>query len=256
MSTLDSFDAMLAAASTKGLLNRFIIDSSTTSTAANSTSGRVTIVRFPAPITLPTVGAGVTGAYVTQLTMANTVSGTVLWGGLEYTLGTLSVSGNSFASGVAMPTKTVMGTAVTTAAVEPLLVVTTTLAGATTPVVTITYTDQAGNAGNTASLTLPNSPSVGSAFRIAPYLANGDTGIRAVTNISISTGTGGVLVVYGLLPINANYTSTAGGFGALSPLETPTPMYLWEAGERIAFYRAGSTTAANIFVHLTAVAET
>jgi hypothetical protein len=187
--------------------------------------------------------------------MGSVVGGTTMTGALEYTLGTLTVSGNSFSSGVTMPTKTVMGTSLQTAASEPMLVVTAALT-ASNPVITITYTDQDGNTGNTAVLTLSSNTLINSAFRIAPYLANGDTGIRAVTNISTSTGSAGSLAVMGLLPVNATQSTNASGFGAMSPLEQPIPIYLWEAGEKIAFYRYGVATAAYCFIHLTAVAET
>jgi hypothetical protein len=178
-----------------------------------------------------------------------------MMGALEYTLGTLTVSGNSFSAGVTMPTKTVMGTSLQTATVEPMLVVTAALT-ATNPVVTITYTDQDGNTGATAVLTLPSNTLINSAFRIAPYLANGDTGIQAVTNISISTGTVGSLAVMGLLVVNATQSTNASGFGMVSPLEQPIPIYLWEAGEKIAFYRYGVASTTYGFIHLTAVAET
>jgi hypothetical protein len=196
-----------------------------------------------------------TGCYVTVLDMTNYTGGTIMVGGLEYALGTLTVSGNSFSGGVSMPTKDVMGSSITTACSEPLLVATVTLA-ATTPTITITYTDQDGNTGNSAVLTLPTNVAANSAFRIAPYLANGDTGIRAVTNISTSAGTAGTLVVYGMLPINMTVAAGATPFGAISPLESPLPMYLCEAGERLAFYRYGSTSGTSLEVHLYAVAET
>jgi hypothetical protein len=105
-------------------------------------------------------------------------------------------------------------------------------------------------------MTLPTNAAINTAFRIAPYLANGDTGIRAITNISTSAGSAGVLTIYGLLTINATTSTSIANFGNLSPLESPTPAFLWEAGERIGFYRYGATTASHLFGHLTAVAET
>lgn len=88
--------------------------------------------------------------------------------------------------------------------------------GSGTPTVTLTYTDDAGNTGNTTTFTGVASPNAGSFF-IWP-LAAGDTGIRAVTgyqqSATWSSGTAHivlfrVLAVLGLPTANVGYALDA-----------------------------------------------
>lgn len=71
--------------------------------------------------------------------------------------------------------------------------------GATTPALTLTYTDQAGNAGNVASaLTSPVASAPVStlfAFNGLPFLplAAGDSGVRKIDSYTLATGTTGTV---------------------------------------------------------------
>jgi len=138
------------------------------------------------------------------------------------------------------------------------LVVTTTLTGATTPVLTITYKNQAGTGSKTATLTLPSNPVVNSAFIINPHLASGDSGVQDITNLSISTGTGGVIKIYGALILGKTYDqSNGGGAGnGIDPLVSNEEMWLCETNDVIGFYTLGTQTSVQIVsAQLAAVAD-
>lgn len=256
-SATPSIDAMISATQANGSYRRaYNSYLSSTSTAANATSGRISARRFPQAITIPSMGTGVAGVVMTTINMSNEDASTICLCALEKSLGTLTVSGNTFSSGSSMPTKTIMGTSVTTASVATFAVVTTALT-ATTPVLTITYTDQDGNTGNTATLTLPTNPNLNTAFLINPHLASGDTGIRAVTNISISTGTAGVIEIFGCLPlaydINGSTQSCVTVNDLLQGMNAPI---LCEANDVISFYRLGSTGGVSFSALLIGAVET
>lgn len=259
MSVLDSLDAMLASVADHGPMLRCMhLFVPSTTTAATEQCGGITAARYTSAWTMPSVGSGLAGAYFPNIRLAANQSIASVIAGLEYSLGTLTVSGNSFADGVAMPSKRSNGglTPVQTVASEILVVVTATLT-ATTPVLTITYTDQDGNTGQTATLTLPTNAAIHSAFRVNPHLASGDTGIRDVTNLSISTGSAGSLVVYGILPLAILTMTATGAAGSNSPLIAPAVLYLVEPGDVIGFYRyVDATVASSAFVMLSGVAET
>lgn len=215
-------------------------------TAATANSGSVTAQRYPLPITLPTLGTGVTGAHLTYCRAMSVNSGITVMVGIEYLLGTLTVSGNSYSHGVSMPTKTIRGTSTITAASEIFAVVTTTMS-ATTPVLTFNYTDQDGNTGASGSITMPSNAASGSAYRLSPHLASGDIGIRALSasgpnGLSISTGTSGVVRIYGVLPLWVGSQNVAYSTATVDPLTVSEVPYLVEAGENIGVYRYGITT--------------
>jgi hypothetical protein len=263
MSIIESIDNILTSSSEKGTWVRCYrgLNPSTT-TAANITSGYTNAQRLDQIITFPASGAnslgtGVTGAWLTKCEMASNSAGVGLICALEYILGTLTVATNSFADGVVMPTKktVINGTTanIVTATQRCFLVVTTTLTAAT-PVITITYTNQAGTVNRTATLTLPTNTLINSAYDITPHLQSGDTGIQDITGISTNTGSAGVLKIYGLLSLSE---SVVGSFSAYSihPLNTPKPLWLMEAGEVIGFYTMGSVAQNTVIACLSAVAE-
>jgi hypothetical protein len=174
--------------------------------------------------------------------------------GIEYDLGTLTISGSVFADGVAMPVKNIFGKSIQTCADMVFLVVTSALT-ATNPVITVTYTDQDGNTGNTAQLTVPSSAAAQSAFMVYPHLANNDTGIRDVTNLSTSTGTGGTIKAYGLLVLNAINFGTSLVYSRMNPLTYPSVPYIATSSEKLAFYRLHATTTNNIVAVVSGVAD-
>lgn len=253
---LNSIDNMLSQAQAKGIMSRLFIDRvGAATTAANTTSGYVTAQRYPTSITLPSsFGSGVTGIVFPYVRMAQEDTSQSLICCLEYSLGTLTVSGNSFADGVAMPTKTIRGVSITTSAEIPMVVVTTSLT-ATTPVLTITYTDQDGNTNQTATMTLPTNSLINSAFLITPHLANGDTGIRDITNISISTGSAGVLKIYGLLVLGFSQSTSASTASFINPISIPLSMWPATTSEIITFYKFGTTVTNQILAVISGVAD-
>lgn len=258
-SVLNSLDNMLASAYTNGLLVRSIYVSSGSSTAATTSSGYTTHQRLPNQFIVPSLGTGITGVVFPNIKLlhsnGNTPLGMIC--GLETLLGTVTANGGSgsFSAGSVMPTKTIRGTSIVTAASCIFAVVTTVMVGAGTYTLTITYTDQNGNTGNTATLTIPNVAAVNSAFAIAPHLANGDTGIREVTGITL-TGTTGVIKIYGLLPLQ---TSVGNGQSSGSTINVPLLSYaneMWPAvaGDILAFYSYGGASG-QILAMLVGVAD-
>jgi hypothetical protein len=208
--------------------------------------------RFDRPITIPSVTAPVTGFYITAVVVApSQVQGQIV--GLEYLLGTINIGTGSFTDGVAMPTKTIRGTSVQTAASLAFCAVTSAVSGTST--ITITYTNQSGTTGRTASLTLPNNAALNSAFYIHPHLQAGDTGIRDVTNITRSGGTAGVVAVYGILPIRSIASATMAGQDT-SPLAVPELDVLCEPGEALNVYGIGATSAGDVAVMIAGVPAT
>ena len=227
---LNSIDNIIASSEDNGPFTRFYYSTiGTATTAATTSSGYVNAQRFPNPLTmLSSFGAGITGAVFPYVRCMSDDPDSHFICGIEYDMGTLTISGNSFADGVAMPTKVVRGTSLQTASQIAFLVVNSTLT-ATTPVITITYTDQGGTTSNTATLTLPTNPVVNSSFLITPHLASGDTGIRDITNMSTNVGTGGILKIYGLLILNIVGNQAAFTCHAEDPLTVPHIMWKVEA---------------------------
>ena len=253
MPVYDSVDNILSSAKNLGVFRRFWSNNVGTCSAATTSCGSQSIKRLPGPITLPSsFGPGVNGIYFTRVEMA-TDRQTYTLAALEYNMGSLAVSTNTFTDGVSMPVKNVLGNSIQTAA-EMTVVVATTALTATTPVLTITYTDQDGNTGNTATLTLPTNVSVNSGFLVHPHLANGDTGIRDITNVSISTGSAGVLGIFGLLILNTQSNGITFCPNRFGPTNQPYIPWIGEASERVAVYQ-GNTVNSQVSMVLTGVAN-
>lgn len=256
---LNNLDNILTASATKGPLPIFWFDYlGVATTAATTTSGYVTGQRFNRSISFASpfvAGSGITGANLTYARMAGVSLGVSMMVGIEYLMGTLTVNGNSYVDGVAMPTKTIKGTSVQTASGYLLAVVTTTLV-ATTPVLTINYTNQSGTTGHSCTLTLPTNSAVSTAFLINPHLQSGDSGAQNLSasgpnGLSISTGTGGVIKVYGVLPLSECAVGSAATPITPDPLSVSQENYLWESGEALGFYRFGASAInGHMFAHL------
>lgn len=235
---LNSFDTLNSQAQSQGSLIRLIASRiSANTTAATITSGSILANRSPDTFTVPSLGASVGGAYCSYCALVTDNAPEITIAAIEYSLGTLTVSGNSFAAGVSMPTKTVRGTSIQTASTILAVVITATLTAAN-PVLTITYADQDGNTGATATLTLPTNSTINTVFYVNPHLANGDTGAQSVSNISISAGSAGTLKVYGLLPLAI--APQANTQVCIDSLTIPLIPWILVAGDVIAFYHFGS----------------
>lgn len=246
----DSIDKLLEQNATYGDLTRMIrCDISSITTAATATCGGQTAQRMLGQFTMPSVHADLDGAFATYFRMSSPgLTGVNMVAGLEYVLGTLTVSGNSFSAGVSMPTKACAenSTPVQTSALFAAIYISTTLTGATTPILTITYTNQDGTGSRTATLTLPSNPVANSMFFLRIHLQSGDTGIRAVTNMSISTGSGGEIKAIGVLPLGLQTGNSISGAGAaFNPLALPFIMPLIETNDVIAVYKTGAVSVSN-----------
>jgi len=244
---LNSFDTLNSQAQAQGNFIRLHfskIGSSTT--PATTASGYTTAQRSPDVLTAPSFGAQVGAAYCSYCPMVTDNASETQVAAIEYLLGSLTVNGNSFSAGVTMPTKSVRGGSAQCGS-SMLVVAVITNMTATTPTLTITYTNQDGTTGKTATLTLPTNATANSVFRIDPHFANGDTGARAVTNISISAGTAGTLRVYGLLPVGSSPQMTGALVGSADPLTIPIVPWLLAAGDVIGFYRFGSSSPCDLF---------
>lgn len=252
---LRSVDHAIYLAQTYGPFTRYYSSKITAgTTAATTTSGYTSIGRFPHTITVPTVGSALSGMVLTYCRMLTSIGDSTLCCGIETTLGTLTVSGNSFAAGSSMPTKIIKDTSITTAAslVMVYISVSTVL---TTPTLTITYTNQAGTGSRTATMTIPTNALVNSCFLLQPHLQAGDTGIRAVTNMSLSSGTSGTIVVIGVLPLAYSSCGLSALVTGPDPVIVPTAMFPVAATNVIAFYRNGSALAGEIRAVLSGVAD-
>lgn len=252
---LNSLDNIITQATSKGMLTRcFSSLQNAATSAATVNCGKVLCVRHSNTYTVPSFGAGVTSAYCTYFKGA---TGTILCMPVmayEQTLGTLTVSGNVFSAGSAMPTRTIEGTSIVTATVLPMLAVTTAVTGSS-PVVTITYENESGTSGRTATLTIPSNTAINSAFLITPHLQSGDSGIRSVSNISISTGSAGVLKVFGLFPLGISLAAVSTGSSTFQFLSSPFPMFPLAASDSIAFYVFGSVSAHHLLAMFSLVGD-
>jgi len=221
---------------------------SATTTAANTTSGFVSCRKFRETFTIPTMTSPVTGAYCTYCAFGSYSSGTIRFAA-ETLLGTLTVSGSSFSAGSTMPTRKVAGgSSVATKAYEVMAVVTTAFT-ATTPTITISYTNEAGTSGRTATLTLPSNPAIDTAFRVIPHLQSGDYGITSIQDIDTSTGSGGVMKIYGLLNIYAGGNTATNHIGIIAA--GADEIYEVQGGDVIGCYQYGLTGTDRVIGHLT-----
>lgn len=226
-------------------------------TAATTTSGYQTMQRVPQTFTVPSLGSGVTNAYMGMYRNFSGGSGLgpLVMACLEVTLGTLTVSGNSYADGSAMPSRTpylyTSGSSQTTSSMIPVAYISTTLT-ATTPVLTFNYTNESGTTGRSSTVTLPTNAAANSGFLLGPHLQSGDSGIRDLSattpnGLSISTGTAGVIKVVGLIPL-ATVANSANGFGLASDMKRLSEtLYPLQAGDVISFWRLG--TASSGYIH-------
>lgn len=226
---------------------------STTTTAATTTSGSQTLQRFPQTFTVPSLGSGVTNAYMSMYRNMNAGAGTglITMACLEVTLGTLTVSGNSYADGSAMPSRTPYlfssGSSQTLASMIPVAYISTTLS-ATTPVLTFNYTNETGTTGRSSTVTLPTNAALNSGFMLQPHLQSGDSGIRDLSasspnGLSISTGTSGVIKVVGLIPLAVIANANTGQGLTVDGRRISDTFYPLQGGDVISFWRFGTTSS-------------
>ena len=247
-----SINDMMAQQSNGGEFYRLVSSRASGATIATATSGYSTVISYESVITMPTLtgynywwpthitsfGAGGTGAVIGLITVGGT---------LQYTAST-----PTFTAGTAMPSRpmydstTGSSTSVKQLASPVPILVVTALGTITTPTITITYTDQDGNTGNTVALTLPTTPNARSSFFIQPHLV-ADRGIRAVTNITSSVAptawTIEIHLVYPLFFSEITVTSLANYSPSL--VSTVHPRIGLSAGDVIGIYGIGSTSSSS-----------
>jgi hypothetical protein len=195
--------------------------------------------------------------YVTNMKFSLSGASTMVAGVYEANLGTLTISGNSFSGGASMPSRVINNgtTAIQLVSTMPMLYVSSSLT-ATTPTITITYTNQDGVTGRTASLTLSSANVVGSAFNIMPHLQSGDSGIMAVTNMSTSAGSAGTMILYGTIPICTAPVPSSGMITGNGIIPTPGISVRLAAGDIISFYRFGAIGGSILTTMVSGVADT
>lgn len=201
-------------------------------TGPSGVIGTIPIQRYPTTIPIPTVGSNVSGFIATNCSILNNGVSVLA---IEYLLGTYDYE-NGFTAGVSMPTKVVKGSNVVTASGLTMVVAETDLSSSGTQTIDIEYTDQNGSTGETASMAYPSLTKTNTAYMLQKVLTNGHKGIRAITDISLSTtGTPtGILKIYGLLPIWCSYTF--GGTWDMSFLQTLLIPWEIESGDNLAAY--------------------
>lgn len=264
----NSLDAMHAAWVTSGGFVRWIATAADLGAAGNPTAatinaGFMTWARYPSAFTMPSVGSGIKGLYLTVLKVTQEDVTVEHLTALEFTLGQITGNGGTgtVANLAAMPARHVgppHNASITNPASIRLFARVTTALPAVAPVLTVTYTDQDGNTGNTANITLPASSTVDTCYDITPHLASGDTGAREVTALSwTGSPASGVVRIVGLLPLQSQDLISSGTFP--SPPLFCVPMLPWciEPGDVVGFYRGGQTGASSSFtVMLVGLPET
>src|SRR5882672_8370303 len=125
MGVLDSVDNVLASINTNGAWRRTIFwhaSSGQTGTSPTATAGGPTyLIRDPRVITVPTMGAGITGTYLIKAKVGQIstsgLAGTMMLG-IEYKLGSINLATGTFTDGVAMPSKKHSGLAAVQSATQ------------------------------------------------------------------------------------------------------------------------------------------
>ena len=195
------------------------------STAATALTGNSLIMAKSPPIyTVETMPSGVTGFRLTNVSLYQSIqTGFVILAKLV-DFGTF-VAGTGFTDGSAMPSVTEGNTSRT---IHSALLLEVTTAGAGSLTLTIDYTDQDGNASTAPARALTGGATAYSCGFIP--LATGNYGVRDVTGITRSAGTGtGTFKVWGVIPIGV-FNNSAAAIGINYNLnfltEYPTPPLL------------------------------
>jgi hypothetical protein len=149
------------------------------------------------PDPLPT---GVTNYIVTRISCACSTSAQAMLFARLVNLGSIDIGTNTFTDGVAMPTRSELGSSIPSA--SPIIIEVTTALNATPGSITTTYIDQDGNAAQaTSAIALSASMPAGSSGYLT--LGSNDWGVQDITNVVQSGGTtpSGVVKLWGVIPI-------------------------------------------------------
>lgn len=248
MSVIDSRDLLIDAANQRGAWTIGYHSKIANSTmAATISAGYTTAQMYPGIINLPAITAPSTEVYLTYARTIHNKAAIPHLLGQVVNLGNIALASGTFTAGSSMPTKTIAG--VSTVMSAPLIfAVVSTVLVATNPVITITYTDQDGNTGNSAAITVPTNSAIQSAFQFQPHLASGDSGVRAITACTKSAGTSGVIQFYGVIPLSRSVQHTTGGVFNWEPClgisKAQIPLL---GGDRLGFFSFGTATVGDIY---------
>lgn len=236
MAALASFDDYINRASSGYIVHRqFGAELAAVTTAL---TGNTTILyKTPVIYTVETMPSGVTGFRLTNATLYSSIQTAFYLLVKLVDLGTF-VAGTGFTDGSAMPTVTEGNSSRT---IHSALLLEVQTAGAGTLTITVDYTDQDGNASTTPAQALTAAASVNSCGFLP--LATGDYGVRDVTGVTRTVGTGtGTFKLWGVVPMGM-FNMVHQSIGVQSNLnfltDTPTPPLL-NAGDGL--YVIGSLT--------------
>jgi hypothetical protein len=186
-----------------------------------STSGVVCTSSTAGALPYPNPGGSNTG-YLARMEVSASVAGSfILYDRLVASDGLSGTSTSSQTVGTPSLTRWTSGVGVS-AWIEIY-----TATGATQVTATVSYTNQAGTAGQSGTCVIPASPVAGEMFPIA--LASGDTGVQAVASVTLSASTG-----------------TAGSFGVTLAYRCVTvPIVLANVGVLLDYAQLGLPVIAN-----------
>lgn len=223
--------------------------------AGTGTGYRENLVRITLP-SLPSgrskyraVGGSVTGSNAQSVPLVKLV---------PLATYTASSTSGTYTAGSTMPSRRIVGSDTALQLAAPLVVLVATVAvTATTPTITVTYTDQGGTSGNTATLVFPSNPTLHSAFVVNPHLASGDTGVQAVTAMTKSAGSAGTVTAYGLYPVHLSSSGTGPTNIAPDFWSSPIPKLSLQTSDNLTAYMFGSTaTNTHALITVSGVADT
>jgi hypothetical protein len=159
-------------------------------------------------------------------------------------LGSLDISGASgtFTDGVAMPTRTELGTSRIVA--NPVICDVTTILNATPGTLNVTYTDQDGNTAAGPATALTASCPVSSVGFLP--LNTGDIGVRDITAATRTLGTTptGVIRFWGVQPVGVFHNGLVSGAGAVESLISRYIVRRFPAGTTLGLFTNVTLTTA------------
>lgn len=233
-----------------GFARTIAIRDTAATTAGTTASGSMSGRRMTATVPIPAM-TGPTGCYCTMARVSAMPAITIPIIAAETELGSLAVATDTFTAGTAMRTRRDKWGRTVQADAQLVAIVATAALTATTPTITITYTNQDGTPNRTATVILPTSIAVNTAYLIRPdQLQAGDLAIRSVENMSKSAGTAGTLKLYGLTPLGIDPHSGLLTGGMNSPTQIPSEHLELYAGDDVAFYAFGLNNASMLHAQL------
>lgn len=250
MAPLASFDDYIGRASNGYIVHRHYgaeLNAVTTALTGNT----VILYKTPQIYTVETMPSGVTGFRLTNATLYSSIQTAFYLLVKLVDLGTF-VAGTGFTDGNAMPTVTEGNTSRT---IHSALLMEVTTAGTGSLTVTVDYTDQDGNASTTPAQALTGGATVYSCGFLP--LATNDWGVRDVTGVTRTTGTGtGTFKLWGVVPMgmfNVMHQSVGVQSNLNFLTDTPTPPLL-SAGDSL-YLIGGLATVRGLKGTLTFVGE-